>query len=199
MLELIFHNLLAVDIRIFYWINQGQRNPFFDWIMPIITDFGYWRIPLPVLWFLLFFLGGSKGRITAVLLALLVGGTDYSNSFFIKPLFGRIRPCHVLPAIHTFWSCPGSLSFPSNHAANCFAAAFFLSFSYRRWTPLLVFLALIVGYSRVYVGEHYPLDVLGGVLLGGIYALVITVSWFTVRMWVKNIKSDIKGRYEKRP
>ena len=183
-MEHFFKNLLVLDTGIFYWINQGQRNPFFDWIMPIITEFDYWRIPLLVLWFLLFFLGGSKGKTTAVLLVLLVGGTDYLNSFFIKPLFGRIRPCHVLSGIHTFWPCPRSLSFPSNHVANCFAAAIFLSFSYRRGTPLFLLMALVVGYSRVYVGEHYPLDVFGGLLLGGICALILIVSWFKIRIWI---------------
>jgi undecaprenyl-diphosphatase len=196
MIEQSFNSLLALDTIVFYWINQGQRNPFFDRVMPIITEFDYWRIPLLILWLLLFFLGGSKGKITAVLLALLVGGTDYSNSFFIKPLFGRIRPCHVLSGIHTFWPCPRSLSFPSNHVANCFAAAFLFSFSYPRGTPFFLFIALVAGYSRVYVGEHYPLDVLGGLLLGGICATVILVIWFNirVRLWGKgkNLPTRLK-------
>ena len=183
-MEHLFNSLLALDTRMFYWINQGQHNPFFDWIMPIISEFGYWRIPLLVIWLLLFFLGGSKGKITALLLALLVGGTDYSNSFLFKHLFDRPRPCNALSGVHIFVGCPRSLSFPSNHVANCFAAATLLSFSYRQGTPLFLLMAMVVGYSRVYVGEHYPLDVLGGILLGGFCALVIIVSWFKIGKWI---------------
>jgi undecaprenyl-diphosphatase len=198
-MDFILNHLLAIDTKFFFWINLAQRNPFFDWIMPIITEFDYWRIPLMTIWLLLFILGGPKGRVTAILVALLVGVTDYSNSFFIKPLFGRIRPCHVLSGIHTFWPCPRSLSFPSNHVANCFAAAFFLSFSYRQGTPFFLIMAAIVGYSRIYVGEHYPLDVLGGALLGGICTLLIMMSWVIVRTWMSNIKFGYNWRkHEKR-
>jgi undecaprenyl-diphosphatase len=172
-LNAFFQNFLAYDLKIFFWINLGQRNAVFDRVMPIVTEFDHWRLPLLILWLLLFFLGGSKGKVTAIILALLVGVTDYSNSFFIKPLFGRIRPCNVLSQIHTFWPCPRSLSFPSNHVANCTTAAIWLSYRYRRATPIFIMAAIVVGYSRIYVGEHYPLDVLGGFLLGGILVLII--------------------------
>jgi undecaprenyl-diphosphatase len=163
-------NLSELDIRIFFWINQGHRNSFFDLVMPYITEFDHWKYLLLISWLILFILGGKKMKITLFLVAVLVGVLDYSNSFFFKPLFGRPRPCNALTGIHAFGSCPGSLSFPSNHAANIFGAAFFLSYIFRPWSFFLFPIAFIVGYSRIYVGEHYPFDVLGGIVLGAIGA-----------------------------
>jgi undecaprenyl-diphosphatase len=159
-------SLLNWDITLFYRINQGEQNPFFDRVMPYITEFDHWRFWLLGAWLVWFILGGKKTRITLALLVVLVGLLDYTNSFFFKHLFTRPRPCNALPGVRTFWPCPRSFSFPSNHAANVFGGVFFLSLIYRRWAPGLIFIALLVGYSRVYVGEHYPLDVAGGALLG---------------------------------
>jgi undecaprenyl-diphosphatase len=161
-----FENLTELDSKIFLWINHGQRNPFFDRIMPYITEFDHWKVLLLSVWLFFLIVGDKKTKITFLLLPVLVGILDYSNSFFFKPLFARPRPCNVLPNVHVFWPCPRSLSFPSNHAANIFGAAFFLSYIYRNWSPFLILMALVVGYSRVYVGEHYPFDVLGGFILG---------------------------------
>ncbi|MGA3084763.1 MAG: phosphatase PAP2 family protein [Thermodesulfobacteriota bacterium] len=112
-------------------------------------------------------------RIALFLVVVLVGVLDYSSSFFFKPLFGRPRPCNVLTGVHIFWPCPTrSLSFPSNHAANIFGAAFFLSYIFRSWSFFLFPIAFIVGYSRIYLGEHYPFDILGGIFLGAIGAVL---------------------------
>ncbi len=165
-------NLSDLDTKLFFWINQGHRNPFFDLIMPTISEFDYWKYGLAMAWLLLFLFGGKKTKVTLFLLALLVGILDYSNSFFFKHLFDRPRPCNTLSGVHSFIPCPRSLSFPSNHAANIFGAAFFLSYAYRSWTYLFIPVAVVVGYSRVYVGEHYPFDVLGGVFLGALGAVV---------------------------
>jgi len=163
-------NLSELDTKIFFWINQGHRNPFFDLIMPYITEFDHWKYLAVIIWLLFFIVGGKKMRITLSLLVVLVGVLDYSNSFLFKHIFTRPRPCNVLSGVHIFWPCPRSFSFPSNHAANIFGAAFFLSTVYRTWSFFMIPLAVIVGYSRIYVGEHYPLDVLGGVLLGALGA-----------------------------
>lgn len=188
-----------MDLALFRWINQGQRNPFFDQVMPLVTEFDHWRYPLLGLWLVLFFWGRRETKITLLLLAALVGLLDYSNSFFFKHLFARPRPCQVLAEVHTFWPCPRSFSFPSNHAANIFGAAFFLSWIYRPWSPLLIALAALVGYSRVYVGEHYPLDVLGGAVLGALGAGSLLLIRGQILHLVEKWENRTKDRAEGRP
>jgi undecaprenyl-diphosphatase len=163
-------HLSELDTNLFFWVNQGHRNPFFDLIMPYLSEFNYWKYGLLITWLLLFMVGGKKMKVTLFLLALLVGVLDYSNSFFFKHLFERPRPCNALSGVHIFWPCPRSFSFPSNHAVNIFGATFFLSYVYRTWSFFLIPAAVVVGYSRIYVGEHYPFDVLGGIFLGGLGA-----------------------------
>jgi undecaprenyl-diphosphatase len=176
--------LSELDTQFFFWINQGQRNPFFDLIMPYITEFNHWKFFILMAWFFLFVFGGKKLRIALSLTAILVGVLDYSNSFFFKHLFCRPRPCNVLPEVHTFWPCPRSFSFPSNHAANIFGAVFFLSHIYRIWSVILLPTAILVGYSRIYVGEHYPFDVLGGAILGALGAGIgIVLFNFLIAKW----------------
>ncbi|MFH0787536.1 MAG: phosphatase PAP2 family protein [Pseudomonadota bacterium] len=184
-------NLSELDTHLFFWINQGQRNPFFDLIMPYITEFDHWKYLILVAWLLLFALGGKKMKIALGLTAILVGLLDYSNSFFFKHLFTRPRPCNVLAGVHTFWPCPRSFSFPSNHAANIFGAVFFLSYIYRSWSFFLLPVAILVGYSRVYVGEHYPFDVLGGAFLGALGAGLAIVLWrLLISKWPEKKPGD---------
>lgn len=191
-------HLGKLDIIIFFWVNQGQRNLLFDLIMPYITEFDHWKYWIALIWFLIFFWGGKKTKITFLLLIALVGALDYSNSFFFKHLFARPRPCNILSGVHLFWPCPRSFSFPSNHAANFFGAAFFLSAVYPRWSYLLLPLAVIVGYSRVYVGEHYPLDIVGGAVLGALGAaltvmlLRFLLSRGPLARWMRDNRQVIK-------
>ena len=117
--------LLNWDVALFYRINQGHQNALFDRVMPYLTEFDHWRFWLLGAWLVWFVLGGKKTRITLALLILLVGLLDYSNSFFFKHLFARVRPCNALPEVRVFWPCPRSFSFPSNHAANVFGGVFF--------------------------------------------------------------------------
>jgi undecaprenyl-diphosphatase len=184
-------SLTNLDTWLFYWINQDHRNPFFDWLMPLITEFDNWKWVLLAAWIILFFLGDRKVKIRLGLLVLLVGVLDYSNSFFFKHLFARPRPCNFLTGVHIFWPCPRSFSFPSNHAANIFGAAFSLGYLYRPWSLPLLFMAALVGYSRVYVGEHYPFDVLAGAVLGAIGA----GTALALNSWIENFLK--KNRSEK--
>jgi undecaprenyl-diphosphatase len=179
-------SLLNWDVTFFHRINQGQQNAFFDRVMPYITEFDHWKFWFLSAWLIWFVLGSKKTRITLVLLVLLVGLLDYSNSFFFKPLFARLRPCNALSEVHIFWPCPRSFSFPSNHAANVFGGVFFLSYIYRRWAPGLIFIALLIGYSRIYVGEHFPLDVVGGAVLGAVGAGGMLFFRFQVLRWLKS-------------
>lgn len=185
--------LVALDTRLFIFFNLSVANPIFDRIMPVITNAVYWRPFLAALVLYLLIRGGSKGRITVLLLAGTIAFTDQISSHLIKSLVERVRPCQVIPEVHLLVGCSNSYSFPSSHAANSFAFAtiFFLRY---RWTGWLFFpLAAVIAYSRVAVGVHYPFDILGGAMLG----LIVSFSIYQFYCWLnkrRRAKINIAGR-----
>jgi undecaprenyl-diphosphatase len=114
---------------------------------------------------------GKKGILTLLLLVVTVAASDRLTSGILKPLFDRTRPCHIVelkPRILANCSDQGSM--PSSHAANHFALAVFMSLmaTKRKYIeiPVWIFWAVLISYSRVYVGVHYPSDILIGAIIG---------------------------------
>ncbi|MFH1852631.1 MAG: phosphatase PAP2 family protein [Candidatus Neomarinimicrobiota bacterium] len=151
--------------------------------MPIITNQNIWAVPLLIVWLLLIVKGGRRGRIAAVVLLVAVGLTDIIAAQVIKPLVGRLRPSHSMPdLINLLVRRGGKYGFVSNHAANMFAAATVLGYFYERWRKGLFMLAAVVAFSRVYVGVHYPGDVLAGAAFGYLVAWIILTGWVLIKM-----------------
>jgi undecaprenyl-diphosphatase len=166
--------LVSIDTSIFLFINQTLANIVLDIIMPFVTNLDNWRIPIVIIWLLLIWKGGKKGRIAAILLIPVLTMSDYTSSSILKPLFGRIRPCHALENVRLLVNCGSGLAFPSSHATNISAVAVLFSFFYRKGIPVFLLIAFTVGLSRIYVGVHYPADVLFGFTVGtGIAFLLI--------------------------
>lgn len=160
-------HLITIDTWLFLKLNAGVANAFFDWLMPIITNIKYFRIPMIVMLAALAIFGGGKGR-SAVLLALItLTITDQFSSTILKPWIGRIRPCHVVEGARVIVGCGNSLSFPSGHATNTMAAAILFGSFYRRALIPALVLSIMVSYSRIYIGIHYPFDIIGGWIIGG--------------------------------
>jgi len=165
--------LYQIDHYLFVLINSKLANPVFDFLMPIITDGVIWRYPIGFAALLLFIFGGKKGRLAVLFGGILILLSDQTSSHILKPIFHRIRPCHVVEELRLLVGCSNSVSFPSSHATNNFAAAVFFSSKYRRAAPYLFTIAVVVSYSRTYVGVHYPLDLVGGAILGMFCAFAV--------------------------
>jgi undecaprenyl-diphosphatase len=170
----LFHLVLQWDTSLFYLVNQGTQNRLFDMIMPLLSDFDLWRWPVLILALVTLVLGNRKARLTVVLMVVAVVLSDQISSAVLKPLIGRIRPSHALEGVRLLAGRGGRYAFPSSHAANITAAWSVLALRHRRWGLYAAIIPLGVIYSRVYLGVHYPLDVLGGALLGRFIALSVT-------------------------
>ena len=180
------------DTNLFHAINSGFANPVFDFLMPIFTNEHLW-IPIILLsLILLFWRGGRKGRFAAISLLIAFAIADPFAARVLKPMFGRIRPCYALETVRLIWHCGGKFSFPSNHATNAAAMVSAIGYFYRKWLYSLIPIAFVVGFSRIYVGVHYPTDVLGGFVLGTIIGICIAIPVFKLysRKHKKEAKKD---------
>jgi undecaprenyl-diphosphatase len=166
--------LLQADKAVMHWINQGWSHPVLDFFFPLIRNKYFW-LPLYVLcisWVV------YNHHVRPVLMILLFLGlsifaADTISSKLIKENVQRPRPCQVTsmePAVIERVACGSGFSFTSSHASNHFCvAAFFISIFgplMDRWKYAWWLWAMLISIAQVYVGVHYPLDILGGALLG---------------------------------
>lgn len=180
--------LLFWDAELFHAINTGLSSPVLDTLLPFCREKWAWA---PLYLFLLVFLPlnfGKKGWILLLALVCAVGLADMTSSSLIKKNVRRLRPCNN-PAlvVQARVPCGSGYSFTSSHAANHFAAAFFIIGilgHHRRWIrPAALVWAGLISFSQVYVGVHYPLDVLAGALLGGLIGWCSVKTLVLFRVW----------------
>ena len=165
-------DLLELDYIVIHWVNTEWTNPLLDTIMPLLRKEIFWS-PLYVFLIAFSFINFGKKAYWFVLFALLtVGTTDYISSHVVKKSVQRIRPCN---SIHDFEviervRCGNGFSFTSSHATNHFGLATFLFSTigtlFRRRRGWLFVWAGSISIAQVYVGVHYPLDIIGGTILG---------------------------------
>jgi membrane-associated phospholipid phosphatase len=175
--------LLAFDTQLFYYLNVKWHCNFLDMVCPYLRDRLFW-IPLYVFIFSFLIINFKrKGLMIILFLIITIMLSDQISSAFIKPMVQRIRPCnlHYLESyVRILVPCNNSYSFPSSHAANHFALAIFLTLLLRKiysrvYIPLIIW-ALIVCYSQIYVGVHFPLDIIGGAILGSSIGMFTALS-----------------------
>ncbi|OAB48303.1 phosphatase PAP2 family protein [Paenibacillus antarcticus] len=174
MRQLIFR-LQKLDQRLFQWINGRLHNHILNFFLYYLTN-----------------LGGATFTISASLLAWAFGSPSWSTAgaqaaialaishipvAIAKKLYPRIRPYLALPDTNTFRNPLSDHSFPSGHTTAAFAITIPFITAIPELLPLFLSLSIIVGFSRIYLGLHYPSDVLAGVVIG------TSVATMTVAIW----------------
>ena len=197
-----------MDQQALYLINHAWAHPSLDMVMAVASSWDFWWPLLLVGCLVVFVFGGFRARMMLLAAGLSVGFTDAVVVNSLKHIVGRPRPHEELVGVRTLdlakakprflalakplkeeYSHPGiraprGNSFPSGHSANNFSAATVVAIFYRRRGWLAFLPAAVVAYSRIYVGSHWPLDVLVSCFLGaGIALFVVSGLGAAWRRW----------------
>ena len=175
--------LIDLDRMFFHLINQSG-TPFWDSIMLFATHKLSW---IPLYLFIVYLIIKEKGKESVwilVCIGLVITCCDMGSVHLFKNMFQRLRPCHFLENVRLVTEgCGGQFGFISSHASNVFGLAVVVG---KLMNKKFLFLALffwaaVVSYSRVYVGVHYPLDIVGGMLWGIVIALICVSIYKSIR------------------
>ena len=177
----------AVDYNFLYFFNSIISNSFFDLIFPVITNSKNWIFPTLFFYTFLIIKFKKRGLIAFLLTLLCIIITDAISAQLLKPYFMRIRPSHeVYENINLLIGKGGKYSFPSNHAANSMALAFTTSFFFKSSFKYLFILSIIIGFSRIYVGVHYPFDIIFGFIFGYLISMLILDLYSKIKIYFIN-------------
>ncbi len=183
-------SIQTLDTQLLIFVNHDMVNPVFDVLMPALTLRGYLLV-IPFLLAMFLRAANQKNNrgttyLAAALWTLLISCcavffAEWAESM-VKHAVPRIRPCHVIQGIRLIVACPSSYSMPSGHAISSFAFALPLFLLTRQyiimiWRLYPLVLAALIAFSRIYLGVHYPTDVLMGAILGALIGVVLSVLY----------------------
>ena len=174
--------LNSIDIFLFRLINENGFTEM-DPIMLMATNKFTW-IPLYMIIIYLLYKKYKLNFLWVIFsLILLISLADFGSVHFFKNVFERLRPCHQLEQIRVVGECGGLYSFISSHAANTFSIAFFIGLLFRNlWGFVFLFSwSVIIGYSRIYLGVHFPFDIVGG-MFWGLFVSLLTYKLLKLRI-----------------
>ncbi|MFW7378248.1 MAG: phosphatase PAP2 family protein [Oligoflexus sp.] len=165
-----------VDVQWLTFVNHGLRHSWLDQAMILISERRFW-ITVTLFWLGLAVYKRNFRLVKHIFFAAAVLGlADFIAAQGLKPYFGRPRPCHTHSFVRIVQGCSGYFGFPSNHATNGMVVAtimiYLRSFSFG---VFILMASIAVGFSRIYLGVHYPMDILFGFIFGSSVALLCIV------------------------
>ncbi len=185
-----------IDHWLFSKINSEWHNTFFDNILPFLRQSYLW---IPFYFFLLVFAPlnfKKRGWLWSLFFIITASLSDYISSRLVKGTILRLRPCQnpdLVDALRLLVNhCPGNSSFTSSHATNHFAVAMFIYTTFKKdvskWWGLLFVWGFLISYTQVYVGVHFPFDVICGAV---VYINIATAKWLVA--W-DEVKLELPGQ-----
>ncbi|MEW5994281.1 MAG: phosphatase PAP2 family protein [Candidatus Zixiibacteriota bacterium] len=186
--------LAEIDRTLFFFINASLANPVTDAVMPVLTSDIILRILYGAAMVILLWRGDSRLRWLVLFSALTLTLSDQLSSHLLKTLVERPRPCHLFDQLHLLVDCGAGFSMPSSHAANMFGQAALFGLAVRSTLWYLMSFAVLVAVSRVFVGVHYPGDVVAGGLLGIAVGLAVAVTFGAFEKWRKRYADHNRNR-----
>lgn len=183
-----FHTQL-LDFKIFILANQIFRKNWMDWAMPLLSSAALLWLIIGIAAVFGFYKKGIKFLIVMFVIVATMGVSDFTTGI-IKNDIGRIRPVNSLPLTNYMedgqWhkrpldfkphKTKGN-SYPSGHAANSMAFAVMCMLFFRKLRPWMLLMPFAVGYSRLYLGKHFPTDVMAGWAVGACAAVTVWLLW----------------------
>jgi len=194
MLEQLHQWIVSTDFKVWYHINCLWRSDFLDTIMPYLRNQYLW-VPL-YLFFLVFMVYnyGWRGLAWCAGFLLCFAFADFISASMIKPFVHRTRPCNdprLVNMVYLIVPRSSGLSFPSSHAANHFAMGTYIAITLHRvlkWIwPIPLLWAVAISYAQIYVGVHFPLDVLCGGALGALIGWLVSCLYHIRFTLARNI------------
>lgn len=171
--------IIGIDTEIFLWLNS-RHTSFWDTFMFLTSGKLIWvPLYLSMLYAIFLCYGWRTMLLMGLMTAVAVGAADQLCSELLRPVIERMRPANLDNPLSRYVHIVddyrgGRFGFPSSHAANTFALAALTAFLFRRWQyTLFVFTwAVIICYSRIYLGVHYPGDILAGLTIGSAFGAI---------------------------
>jgi undecaprenyl-diphosphatase len=185
-----------IDVNILYWVNSHHSN-FLDQVMVFASGKLTWVVFYLFLLFLIIKKYKYKAVLAVLFIAIAITLSDQASVRLFKNVFLRLRPCHqpdVMENLRMIIGCGGRYGFVSSHAANSFAlVAFIILLLQKRWVSMMMIIwGTLIIYSRVYLGVHYPSDVIAGSMVGIIAGgIAFGLFFITEKKWRKKLTPDI--------